>query len=62
MLYICSLQLGDQEFCSVGGGGSTNSVEGKGERKRESGGGSPRVTGDSCNWVKEFSFHIVKFS
>jgi len=36
-------------------GGSTNSVEDRGQREQGSGGGSPlvRVTGGSCNWVKE---------
>ena len=57
------LQWRTQEFCS-GGGGSTNSVEDRGQRKRGSGGGSPLVRGSegSCNLVKEISFHIVKFS
>ena len=51
-----------QEFCS-GGGGSTNSVEDRGQRERGSGGGSPLVrgSGGSCNLVQEISFHIVKF-
>ena len=45
-------------------GGSTNSVEDRGERGRGSGGGSPLVrgSGGSCNLVQEISFHIVKFS
>ena len=45
------------------GGGSTNSVEDRGQRKG-SGGGSPLVrgSGGSCNLVQEISFHIVKFS
>ena len=45
-------------------GGSTNSVEDRGQRGRGSGGGSPLVrgSGDSCNLVQEISFHIVKFS
>jgi hypothetical protein len=48
----------------VRGGGSKNSVEGRGQRERGSGGGSPLVTGSgvSCNLVQEISFHIVKFS
>jgi len=52
-----------QEFFS-GGGGSTNSVEDRGQRERGSGGGSPLVrgSGGSCNLVQEISFHIVKFS
>ena len=46
------------------GGGSTNSVEDRGQREQGSGGGSPlvRVSGGSCNLVQEISFHIVKFS
>ena len=37
------------------GGGSTNSVEDRGQRERGSGGGSPLVwgSGGSCNLVKE---------
>jgi len=47
-----------------GRGGSTNSVEDRGQRERESGGVSPpvRFSGGSCNLVQEISFHIVKFS
>ena len=46
------------------GGGSTNSVEDRGQRELGSGGGSPivRGSGGSCNLVKEISFDIVKFS
>ena len=46
------------------GGGSTNSVEDRGQRGRRSGGGSPLVrgSGGSCNLVQEISFHIVRFS
>ena len=46
------------------GGGSTDSVEDRGQRERGSGGGSPLVrgSGGSCNLVQEISFHIVKFS
>ena len=46
------------------GGGSTNSVEDRGQRERGSGGGSllVRGSGGSCNLVQEISFHIVKFS
>ena len=45
-------------------GGSTNSVEDRGQRERGSGGRSPlvRCSGGSCNLVQEISFHIVKFS
>ena len=45
-------------------GGSTNSVEDRGQRERGSGGGSPLVkgSGGSCNLVQEILFHIVKFS
>ena len=51
-----------QEFFR--GGGSTNSVEDRGERERGSGGGSPLVrgSGGSCNLVQEISFYMVKFS
>ena len=44
-------------------GGSTNSVEDRGQRGRGSGGGSPLVrgSGGSCNLVQEISFHIVNF-
>jgi len=44
-----------------GGGGSTNSVE---DRGQGSGGDSPllRGSGGSCNFVQEISFHIVKCS
>jgi hypothetical protein len=47
-----------------GGGGSTNSVEDRGQREWGSEGGSPLVrgSGGSCNLVQEISFHIVKFS
>ena len=46
------------------GGGSTNSVQDRGQRERGSGGGSPLVkcSGGSCNLVQEISFNIVKFS
>ena len=52
-----------QEFCS-GVGGSTNSVEDRGQKERGSGGSSPLVRGSegSCNLVQEISFHTVKFS
>ena len=44
-----------QEFCS---GGSTNSVEDRGQRERGFGGGSPlvKVSGGSCNLVQEIHF------
>jgi hypothetical protein len=47
-----------------GGGGSTNSVEDRGQRERGSGGSSPLVrgSGGSYNLVQEISFHIVNFS
>jgi len=46
------------------GGGSTNSVEDRGDRERGSGGSSPLVRGSegSCNFAQEISFHIVNFS
>ena len=45
-------------------GGSTNSVEDKGQRERESGGGNPpsQDSGGSCNLVQDISFHIVNLS
>ena len=51
-----------QEFFP--GGGSTNSVEDRGQRERGSGGGSPLVrgSGGSCNLVQEVAAHMVKFS
>jgi len=63
LLYILD-QWRTQEFCSEGGGGSTNSVEDRGQIERVSGGGSPLVRGSgaSCNLVQQISFHIVKFS
>ena len=47
-----------------GRGGSTNSVEDRGQRERGSGGGGPLVrgSGGSCNLVQGISFHIVKVS
>ena len=47
-----------------GGGGSTNSVEDRGQREQGSRGSSPLVrgSGGSCNLVQEISFHIVTFS
>ena len=55
------MQWHTQEFFQ---GGSTNSVEDRGQTERGSGGGSPLVrgSGGSCNLVQEISFHIVKFS
>ena len=46
------------------GGGSTNSVEDRGQRERGSGGGNllVRGSGGSCNLVQEISLHMVKFS
>ena len=58
-------QWSTQEFCFFfEGGGSTNSVEDRGQREQGSGGGSPLVrdSGGSCNLVKEISFHVVNFS
>ena len=57
-----SNQLCTQEFC-LGGRGSTNSFEDRGQRERGSGGGSllVRDRGGRCNLVQEISFHIVKF-
>jgi hypothetical protein len=51
-------------FFLGGGGGSTNSVEDRGQTERGFGGGSPLVrgSGDSCNLVQEISFNIANFS
>jgi hypothetical protein len=59
--HLC--QWRTQEFIS-GVGGSTNSVEDRGQREWGSGDGSPLVrgSGGSCNLVQKISFHIVKFS
>jgi len=45
-------------------GRSTNSGEDRGQRERESGGGSLPVRGSegSCNLVQDFSIYIVKSS
>ena len=45
----------------LGGGGSTNSVEDRGQRERGSGGGSPLVrgSGGSCNLVKGISYNKI---
>ena len=45
-------------------GGSTYSVEDRGQREWGSGGASSliRGSGGSCKLVQEISFHIVKFS
>ena len=50
-----------QEFCS-GGGGSKNSFENRGQRKRGSGGVSSLVrgSGGSCNLVQDIPFHKIK--
>jgi len=55
--------VGDPEIL-LGGGGSINSADDRGQRERGSVGGSPLVrgSGGSCNLVQEISFHIVKFS
>ena len=46
-----------------GGGGSTNSVEDRGQRERGSGRGSPLVRGSegSYSFVQEILFHIKIF-
>ena len=58
-----SNQWPTQEFF-LGRGGSTNSVEDRGQRERGSGGSSPLVrgSGGSCNLVQEVAAHMVKFS
>ena len=47
-----------------GEGGSTNSVEDRGQRERGCGGGYTLVrgSGGSRNLVQEITFHMVKFS
>ena len=71
LVRLVSTSIGRYQFLPVaypgilfGVGGSTNSVEDRGQRKRGSGGGSPLVrgSGGSCNLVQEISFHIVTFS
>ena len=46
-----------------GGGGSTNSVEDRGQKERGSGGGSPlvRVLEAVVNWYKKYHF-IISYS
>ena len=46
------------------GGGSTNSVDDRGQRERGSRGGRPLVRGSGGSYilVQEISFHIVKLS
>ena len=46
----------------VPGGGSTNSVEDRGQRERGSGGGSSLVrgSGGSCNLVQEMCMYVVR--
>ena len=71
-VFVRDMQWRIQEFCSqyavafpgiLFGRGLINSVEGRGQTERGSGGGSPLVrgSGGSCNLVQEISFHIVKF-
>ena len=62
MASVCSDQWRTHDFFL--GGGSSNSVEARGQRERGSGDGSPLVrgSGGSCNLVQEILFHIVKFS
>ena len=38
------------------GGGSTNSVEDRGQKNGDLGGGSPLVRGWGCSWYKKFHF------
>jgi len=56
VMFSC-VQWRTQEFCS-GGGGSTNSVEDRGQRERGSGDVSPLVRGSegSCILNKKFYF------
>ena len=70
---VLTLQLHCKEICRIAlfrrdrnfvRGGSTNSVEDRGQRERGSGDGSQLVSGSggSCNLVKDISLLIVKFS
>ena len=62
LCWVSADQWRTQEFFP--GGGSTNSVEDRGQRERGSGGGSPLVrgSGGSCKLVQEVAVHMVKFS
>jgi hypothetical protein len=60
MLQNRFVQWRTQEFFF--GGGSTNSVEDRGQRERGSAGGSPLGRGSGGNLIQEISFHMVKFS
>jgi len=55
LLQFVGYQWRNQEFCSVGGGVSTNSVEDRGQREWGCGGGSPLVrgSGGSCSLAQE---------
>jgi len=57
-LFVLVNQWRTQEFC-LRGGGSSNSVE---DRGQGSGDSSPLVrgSGGSCNFIQEISFHMVK--
>jgi len=59
--YCTTTQWHTQEFFP---GGSTNSVEDRGQKGWGYGGRSllVRGSGGSCNLVQEISFHMVKFS
>ena len=63
MIVICDSGV-PRNFLRGGGGCSTNSVEDRGQGERGCGGGSPlvKVSGGSCNLLREMSFHIVTFS
>ena len=64
LLFAFPLLVAYPGILSGGGGGSTNSVEDRGQREWGSGGGSLLVggSGGSCNLIQEISFHVVKFS
>ena len=63
-LFSLYVSVGYPGILFRGGGGSTNSVEDRGQREWGSEGGRPLVrgSGGSCNLVQEISFHMVKFS
>ena len=60
VLTFVHLHWRTQEFCSEGG--STSSVENRGQSERRSGGGSPLVRsyGGSCNLVQEIFISYSK--
>ena len=64
MTASCCISVAYPGILFGGGEGSTNSVETEDRENGDLGGGSPLVggSGGSCNFIREISFHIVKFS